>query len=103
MLVEMRTYVLHAGRLPEFMRLMAEEGIGIERPLLGRLLGYYTVEIGGLNKVIHLWGYDSFEERQRRRSLLTADLRWQEFVPKVLPCIACMDNELLTPAPFSPQ
>lgn len=103
MLVEMRTYVLHAGKLPEFLRLMAEEGIGIEQPVLGRLLGYYSVEIGSINKVIHLWGYDSFEERQRRRALLAAQAQWNQFVPKVLPMIASMHNELLTPAPFSPQ
>ena len=45
MLVEMRTYVLKPGALPEFMRHMAGEGIAIEQPVLGRLLGYYTVEI----------------------------------------------------------
>lgn len=103
MLVEMRTYVLHAGKLPEFMRLMADEGIGIEQPVLGRLLGYYTVEIGTQNKVIHLWGYDSFEDRAQRRTVLAADAKWQQFLPKVLPFIDAMQNELLTPASFSPQ
>jgi hypothetical protein len=103
MLVEMRSYFLQPGKLPEFMRLMAEEGIGIERPVLGRLLGFYTVEIGSLNKAIHLWGYDSFEDRQRRRALLASRPEWIQFVPKVLPLIDHMGNELLTPAPFSPQ
>jgi hypothetical protein len=103
MLVEMRTYVLRAGTLPEFMRLMTEEGIGIEQPILGRLLGYYTVEIGTINKVIHLWAYDSFEDRSQRRELLAADTRWKQFLPKVLSFIDQMQNELLVPADFSPH
>jgi len=103
MIVEMRSYVLHPGKLPEFMRLMGSEGIAIEQPVLGRLLGFYSTEIGAINKVIHLWAYDSFEERQRRRALLAAHPEWSAFVPKVLPLIREMHNEILNPAPFSPQ
>lgn len=103
MIVEMRSYVLHPGKLPEFMQLMATQGIAIEQPILGRLLGFYSTEIGSINKVIHLWAYDSYEERQRRRQLLAALPAWAEFVPRVLPLIREMNNELLNPAPFSPQ
>ena len=103
MIVEMRSYVLQPGKLHEFMRLMGSEGIAIEQPVLGGLVGFYTVEIGSINKVIHMWAYDSFEERQRRRALLAASPEWTAFVPKVLPLIRDMHNELLNPAPFSPQ
>lgn len=102
MLVEMRTYVLQPGQQAAFMALMEHEGLPIERPVLGRLLGYYTSEIGTLNQVIHLWGYDSFEERQRRRERLGADPRWAAFVPRVTPMIREMRNQLLNPAPFAP-
>lgn len=102
MIVEMRTYILHAGKLGPFMQLMEGEGIGIEAPVLGRLVGFYSSEIGVLNKVVHLWAYDSFEDRQRRRALLGADAGWQAFLPKVLPLIRDMRNELLNPASFSP-
>lgn len=40
---------------------------------LGRLLGYFITEIGELNAVVHLWGYDSFEERARRRAALAGE------------------------------
>jgi hypothetical protein len=102
-IVEMRSYVLHPGKLVAFLGLMEEEGIAIERPILGNLLGFYTSEIGELNKVVHLWGYDSFEDRSRRRVVLAQDPRWTVFVPKVLPLIQHMQNELLQPASFSPR
>ena len=99
----MRSYVLRPGTLTEFMRLMGSEGIGIERPILGDLLGFYSSEIGSINKVIHLWRYSSFEDRQQRRAQLAASPEWATFVPKVLPLIQEMHNELLNPAAFSPQ
>jgi len=99
----MRSYVLRPGALPEFMRLMGSEGIDIERPVLGDMLGFYSTEIGTINKVIHLWRYASFEDRQQRRAQLAASPEWVAFVPKVLPLIQEMHNELLNPAPFSPQ
>lgn len=102
MIVEMRTYVLNPGHQAAFLECMGREGILIERAILGRLLGFYTSEIGTLNQVIHLWGYDSFEDRQRRRQTLAADPAWQQFVPKVMPFIRDMRNQLLQPAPFAP-
>jgi hypothetical protein len=103
MLVEMRSYVLRPGALSEFMRLIGSEGLDIERPILGDMLGFYSTEIGCINKVIHLWRYASFEDRQRRRAQLAASPKWAAFVPKVLPLIQEMRNELLNPAPFPPQ
>lgn len=97
----MRTYVLHPGQQGAFIAQMEREGIAIERRILGRLLGFYTCEIGTLNQVIHLWGYDSFEDRQRRRAQLAANPEWAAFVPKVMPMIRDMENKILTPAPFA--
>lgn len=102
MIVEMRSYVLHPGQQGAFLSLMEKEGIAIERRILGRLLGFYTGEIGTLNQVVHLWSYDSFEDRQQRRAQLAADPGWSAFVPKVLPLIRDMENRILTPASFSP-
>jgi len=101
MLVEHRRYILQPGQQGAFLALMEGEGIPVERRILGRLLGFYTTEVGTLNQVIHLWGYDSFEDRQRRRQALAACPEWVRFLPKVLPLIREMENQLLVPAPFA--
>lgn len=101
MIVEMRTYVLHPGKQGEFLQLMASEGILIERPILGRLLGFYSNEIGTQNQVIHLWGYESFEDRETRRARLAGQPEWKTFLPKVLPLIQSMHNQILNPASFA--
>jgi hypothetical protein len=102
MIVEMRTYTLHAGQQAAFLGLMEREGIAIERRILGRMLGFYTSDVGTLNQVVHLWGYESYEDRGARRARLAADAGWTGFVPKVLPMIRDMENRILTPAPFAP-
>lgn len=102
MIVEMRTYRIRTGQLPVFLEHMAQEGMAIERPILGDLVGFYTSEIGPLNRVVHLWRYPSFEARTQRRAELARSAAWQAFVPKVLPLIEEMDNAILTPTRFSP-
>ncbi len=103
MLIEHRSYLLHPGRQGVFLEMMETEGILIEAPILGGLVGYYTSEIGELNKIVHLWAYDSYNERERRRAALAADPAWQAFIPRVLPLIRHMSSEILTPARFSPM
>ena len=65
MIVEMREYTLHAGKVPEYLQLYEREGLEIQRGILGHLVGYYTTEVGeAVNQVVHLWAYESFEDRQ---------------------------------------
>ena len=46
MIVEMREYTLHPGKVPEYLRLYEDEGLEIQREILGRMLGYYSTEVG---------------------------------------------------------
>ena len=102
MIVEERIYTLEVGKAPEFLRLYEQEGLAIQTPILGNLIGYFSSEIGELNLIVHLWGYESFEERTRRRAELMADPGWQAFVAKVRPLVLRQENRILIPAPFSP-
>ena len=102
MIVEERIYTLEVGKAPEFLRLYEQEGLAIQTPILGNLIGYFSSEIGELNLIVHMWGYESFEERTRRRAELMADAGWQAFVAKVRPLVLRQENRILVPAPFSP-
>ena len=102
MIVEERIYTLEVGKVPEYLRLYEQEGFPIQLPILGNLIGYYSSEIGDLNLIVHLWGYESFEERTRRRAELIANEGWKAYVEKVRPWIVRQENRILVPAPFSP-
>jgi hypothetical protein len=76
--------------------------ITIRTRILGRLIGYFHTEIGELNQVVHLWGYESLAERERRRALLAADPEWQEYLKNSPDIVVKMESRILVPAPFSP-
>ena len=67
------------------------------------MVGYYFTEVGPLNQVIHLWAFETFEERIRRRAELNADAAWQAYLAKTRPLIVSQQNMILNPAPFSPD
>ncbi|MCF1449858.1 NIPSNAP family protein [Agrobacterium vitis] len=100
MIVEHRTYRLAAGRLNEYLGHYEAEGLGIQSRYLGDPLGWYVVDVGPLNTVVHLWQYDSHNERERRRKQLSEDPAWIAFLPKVTPLLVDMRSMILTPAPF---
>lgn len=102
MIVEQRTYTLLAGKMPEYLRLYESEGLAIQTRILGRLVGYFTTEIGPLNQIIHMWGYDSFEDRARRRAQMQADPGWKAYIAKIQPLIQTQENKILNPTSFSP-
>ena len=36
--------------------------------ILGNMVGYYFTDVGPLNQVVHLWGYESMNDRYERRA-----------------------------------
>jgi hypothetical protein len=100
MIVEMRTYTLAMGATGRYFKLYGEKGLAVQKRILGHLVGYYAVEVGELNKVVHLWAYDSMDERAKRRETLWKDPEWLDYVKEVGPLVADQANQILTPAPF---
>jgi hypothetical protein len=102
MIVEQRTYQFQPGAVPRFMALYQAGPLALQRRVLGNLLGYFVTEIGGLNQTVHLWGYDSLDERTRRRAALAAEPVWQAFLAQALPLLVAQDSRILLPTAFSP-
>ena len=102
MIVEERTYHVYTGKLPQIVKLYAEEGTAVQQEHLGNLIGAFTVDIGDVSSIVQLWGYDSFAERERRRALMQADPRGEAFLPKIQPMIHTQRTRILLPTSFSP-
>jgi len=102
MIVEQRTYRFKAGKVPVFMDLYEEKGLAIQTRVLGNLLGYFVTEIGPLNETVHLWGYDSLDDRTARRAALMADADWRAFLAEILPLLETQYSKILLPTGFSP-
>ena len=102
MLIEMRTYTFIPGGVVKFMAIYQKKALELQKKTLGHLVGYFTTEIGELNQAVHLWGYDSLDDRQRRRAALVADPNWQAFLAEILPLLTRQESQILTPTSFSP-
>lgn len=103
MIVEERSYRIRGGMMGAYLRLVEDEGLAIQQPILGDLVGYFVTDIGPLNQVVHLWRYQDLEDRTQRRKRLADDERWQAFTPRLSACIEQMDNRILIPTAFSPM
>jgi hypothetical protein len=102
MYYEMRTYTIKPGKMGEYLTLFKEVGY----PIISQyttLVGFWYTEIGELNQVVHIWAYESLDDRARRRADLYKNPNWvSDFVSKMLPLIEKQENKIMLPAEFSP-
>lgn len=102
MFIEERDYRIKTGCLLKFVSTYETYGLPLQKKYLGKFLGYFTSDIGELNHVVALWGYDSLDERDRARSAMMADPQWQAFLDKVTDLIDIQNSRILKPVGFSP-
>lgn len=95
MFFELRTYDLKPGKAPVYLEFFRTFGVSrVTRHL--PMMGYWLVETGRLNRIEHLWAYDSFEEREACRAGLVSDREWMEdFVPKAFEDVVAQSNRIM--------
>lgn len=98
MLVEQRIYTLVPGGTAEYIRVYEEAGREVQERILGKMLGYFTRDVGELNQLIYLWPFESMEERSRRRDTLLADPAFKVFRGRIRHLLVKQENSLLLPA-----
>ncbi|XP_056376192.1 protein NipSnap homolog 3A isoform X2 [Hyla sarda] len=98
-LYEFRTYSIKPSVMNAYMEL-TKENFHL-RMAHSEMVGFWTYELGGLNKVFHIWKYDSFTHRSAVRAKLAQDKSWQEnYLAKALPMIEKQDNEITYLVPW---
>ncbi|WP_426959069.1 NIPSNAP family protein [Muricoccus radiodurans] len=105
MIVDLRIYTCQPNRMAEFVKLYEEAAWPLQKKYLQRCLGWYTTVEGPLNRVVHLWAYESQADREQRRSAMAADPAWGNYLKKAaeLGVLQNMENRLLTPTAFFKQ
>ncbi|HCP01500.1 MAG: NIPSNAP family protein [Alphaproteobacteria bacterium] len=98
MIHELRTYTTRPGAIPEILKINEEVGRKARGNNYGVLEGYWYTEIGPLNQVMHLWQYESYEERTRLRTELSQVEDWtQKYVPALRPLLVDQTTRFLNP------
>ncbi len=102
MIVEQRVYTLIPGKAPELLAAYEDMAYPIAKQKLGKMLGYFYSEVGALNRIVHMYGYESFEDRLAKRAEIAKDSEWQAYVTKARSLLTAQENSILIPTRFSP-
>jgi len=96
MIYELRTYTVKPGTLGDMVKAASTVSRDIRGDNFGKLEGYWMTEIGPLNQVLHMWSYDSFEERAKLRAELSRNSRWTgEYIPLIRPLLSHQSVRLM--------
>ena len=98
MIVEMRTYTLKPGTVPQFEERFAQALPA--RQTVSPLGAFFHTEVGPLNQVIHMWPYETLGERTRLRDEAT---KLQGWPPNTREFVVDQKSQIFIPAPFSPK
>ena len=104
MIVDLRIYTCKPGKMGAFVALYESKAWPLQQKYLGKCLGWYTTVEGALNRVVHLWAYDSQADREARRKAMAADPEWGAYTRAVedADLLLDMENRIVAPTPFSP-
>jgi hypothetical protein len=99
-LIERRCYTLKTGSLSAFWRAQNDRGYESVRPILDRLIGYFSAVSGPADQVVHLYRYDDFDDWQSRLHGLYAVPGLEPYFKTVRALMTSQANAFLKPAPL---
>ncbi len=104
MIVDIRTYTTHAGKLNVWLALYEAEGYPVQVKHLGEPVGYFMSEVGMQNQVVHIWKYESMADREKKRAAMQADPAWQAYLKKSAEAgyMHHQENKIMKSTSFSP-
>jgi hypothetical protein len=102
---EKRTYSVTVGQMAEVIRLYSTLGYpALEAGGFSKkLIGYFTSDTGELHQLIHLWRFDSDDDRRAFWKRLFEDQDFMAFARQLRPLIRTQGNQLLLAAPWGPH
>ncbi|XP_054842963.1 protein NipSnap homolog 3B-like isoform X1 [Eublepharis macularius] len=95
---ELRMYDIKPAKSKEFMELVNRH-VHV-RMAHSEMVGFWTAELGSMNKAFHIWKYDNFAHRAAVRKALAKDKEWQETLSAILPLLKTQDMEIAYLVPW---
>jgi hypothetical protein len=104
MIVDLRTYRVKPGKMPQELDLYAKQGLAPQVRHLGQPLAYLYGESGDINTLVHRWVFEDVADRVRRRAAMMSDPQWQNYLKLADEAGFLIDqrNSLMVPASFAP-
>jgi len=103
MIVDIRTYTLRPGAMGPYIKAYGNNGWPIQLRFLPKCLGYYQVETGVQNRVVHLWQYKDIAERAAARAAMEEDAAWLGYRTASAQFFMSQENKIMKDTPFWPK
>ncbi len=99
---EKRTYDITVGQMAEVTRLYSTEGWPALQAggFSKHCIGYFVSDTGALHQLIHLWRFESDDERRDFWKRLFADAAFMAFAKQLRPLVRSQNVQLLLGAPW---
>jgi hypothetical protein len=98
MLHELRFYEIAAGKLADYVNHAGEVAVPFRGDRYGKLLGFWSCEIGAVNGVFNLWEHESVATREALRAELQKEAVWRnDYLPHSQPLMRRQFSRLLQP------
>jgi hypothetical protein len=81
--VEFIVTTIQRSRILEFQRLLLEKALNVQWRHMGSPVSLYRSEVGHLNQIIQLWGFDDYADLEACRLARDQDPEWKEYLKAV--------------------
>ncbi len=104
MLIDHRTYTCRFGTLQKQVALYEKYGLVPQKRHCGEPLGWLVSDTGDVNTYVHIWVYDSFEDRTRKRTAMFKDPEWLAYLEENAKAgyLIKQESKFMSPASFAP-
>lgn len=99
MLFEQRIYTLESESADRFWALQHERGFDLVRPIMERLMGYFSTRMHDRDVIVHWWRFDSYEDWHRRLHGLYQVEDLEGYFKKVRALLFTQENKFLSHSP----
>ena len=98
--IDLRIYTIRPRSMPQYLKLFEELALPVARRHFGEPLGYYVTQIGPLNQVVHLWGFESLADLEQRQAAVAGDPEFAKYLAATEGLVVAQEDRIMRPVEF---
>ena len=98
--IDLRIYTIRPRGMPKYLQLFEELALPLARKHFGEPIGYYVTQIGPLNQVVHLWGFENLADLEQRHAALAADPGFAQYLAATEGLVVAQEDRILRSVEF---
>lgn len=99
--VDHRIYTIAPRGMAEFLKAFDQLAMPLLLKHLGAPLAFYISSIGPLNQVVHLWGYDSLDDMEKRSLARDSDPDFEAYLQATRHLVVAQETRIIRPVHFA--